>query len=276
MGSISRRTTHALVCRVFFTALLTGVSFSAAGQSVGLWQGKRCAVVLTYDDALNTHLDNVVPLLDSLGFRGTFYVSGAFAGFSARLKDWGAVARKGHELGNHTLFHPCEGRSKGREWVKADYDLSTYSPKRMLDEITMANTLLEAIDGKKQRTFAYPCGDTKAGDSSYVQEIMKIFPGARGVQARMQRPDEVDLYDVGAYMVNGQKAEDLLRLVHEAVSTNALLVFLFHGVGGEHDLNVSLGDHRALLQFLKDHDEEIWVAPMVDVCKYLAKKGIRQ
>lgn len=26
------------------------------------WQGKKAAVILTYDDALNVHLDNVVPL----------------------------------------------------------------------------------------------------------------------------------------------------------------------------------------------------------------------
>jgi peptidoglycan-N-acetylglucosamine deacetylase len=268
--------THDLLCFVCLTFILAGYALPACGQTGGPWQGKKCAVVLTYDDALNTHLDNVVPLLDSLGFKGTFYVSGFFEGLSRRLKDWASVARAGHELGNHTLFHPCEGRSKGREWVNADYDLSTYTPKRMMDEIKMANTLLEAIDGKKERTFAYPCGDMKAGDSSYVGEIRKIFPGARGVQAKMQRVDEVDLDNVGAYMVNGQTGDDLIRLARQAMSGNALLVFLFHGVGGEHALNVSLNDHRALLQFMKREEGEIWVAPMVEVCSYVASKWNRQ
>ena len=57
---------------VFFFAL------HANAQSNAAWQGKKCAVVLTYDDALNVHLDNVIPLLDSLNFKGTFYLT-AFA-----------------------------------------------------------------------------------------------------------------------------------------------------------------------------------------------------
>lgn len=40
------------------------------------WRNKRCAVVLTYDDALDVHLDHVIPQLDSSGFKGTFYLTG--------------------------------------------------------------------------------------------------------------------------------------------------------------------------------------------------------
>ena len=136
----------------------------------------------------------------------------------------------------------------------------------------MANTLLQAMDGKKARTFAYPCGDRKAGDSSYVDEIKGMFPGARGVQGKMQRTNEIDLYDIGAYMINGQSGDELIRLVQEAMRKQALLVFLFHGVGGEHSLNVSLSAHRELIQFLKQNQKDIWVAPMIDVCNYI-KKG---
>lgn len=246
---------------------LTG--FNTQAQERGPWNGKRCAVALTYDDALNVQLDRVVPFLDSLGFKGTFYLSGFFPGLRGRLADWIAVGKRGHELGNHTLFHPCEGEAPGREWVPRDYDLHTYTVKRMVDEITMANTLLQAMDGKKARTFAYPCGDRKAGDSSYIDAIKDMFPGARGVQGKMQRKNEIDLYDVGAYMINGQSGDELVRLVQEALSKQALLVFLFHGVGGEHSLNVSLPAHHQLLEFLKQNENEIWIAPMIEICNHI-------
>jgi len=249
--------------------IITLVGFTGRAQVKGPWNGKQCAVALTYDDALNVHLSNVVPLLDSLGFKGTFYLSGFFPGLRARLADWIAVGKEGHELGNHTLFHPCEGEAPGREWVPRDYDLNKYTVRRMVDEITMANTLLQAMDGNKIRTFAYPCGDKKAGDSSYVGMIKDVFPGARGVQEKMQKKEEVDLYDIGAYMINGQSGEDLIRLVRDAMAKQALLVFLFHGVGGEHSLNVSLSAHRELLQFLKQNEKHIWVAPMLDICSYV-------
>ncbi|MEO5581972.1 MAG: polysaccharide deacetylase family protein, partial [Saprospiraceae bacterium] len=46
-------------------------------QNTGNWNGKKCAVVLTYDDALNIHLDKVIPQLNSYNFKGTFYLIGS-------------------------------------------------------------------------------------------------------------------------------------------------------------------------------------------------------
>ena len=53
------------------------------------------------------------------------------------------------------------------------------------------------------------------------------------------------------------------------MANNTYLVFLFHGVGGEHSLNVSLEAHRKLLLFLKQHEKEIWVAPFIEVTEYV-------
>ena len=63
-------------------------------QDKAVWHNKKCAVCLTYDDALNIDLDNVAPVLDSLGIKGTFYISGYSLGFSERLSEWKAVAEK--------------------------------------------------------------------------------------------------------------------------------------------------------------------------------------
>ncbi|MGB2867406.1 MAG: polysaccharide deacetylase family protein [Bacteroidota bacterium] len=259
--------TKALTCAV---ALLCSAPVHA--QQKGDWNGKKCAVSLTYDDALNVHLDYVVPLLDSLGLKGTFYLSGFFPGFQKRAIEWRSVAEKGNELGNHTLFHPCEGKPPGREWVKPDYDLNHYTVQRMVDEIRMANILLKAIDGKSERTFAYPCGDRKAGDSSYVSQIESDFIAARGVEGKTQKISEIDPYDIGSYMISGQSGEELIAMVKKAMETNGLIVFLFHGVGGEHNLNVSLEAHRKLLHFLKDNEKDIWVAPMVEVGSWMKKR----
>ena len=111
------------------------------------WKGKKCAVVLTYDDAINEHLDNAAPLLDSLGLKATFYITGFSTSMQSRLPDWRNLATRGHELGNHTLYHPCVG-GKGREWVKPEYDMNTYTVQRMVDETRMNNVFLQALDGK--------------------------------------------------------------------------------------------------------------------------------
>lgn len=163
---------------VFLLALSVAVSSVAADQ----WQGKRAAVVFIYDDTLNVHLDKVAPALDAHNFKGTFYLAVGYPNFQARLDAWRALANNGHELGNHTMFHPCEGGMPGREWVSKERDLSTWSVARMVDEITMTNTMLQVLDGKTKRTFAYTCGDTKAGGESFVAPIKQLFVGARGVK----------------------------------------------------------------------------------------------
>jgi sialate O-acetylesterase len=184
----------------------------------------------------------------------------------------------GHELANHSLFHPCAS-GPGRGFVTADYDLKTYSIRRINDEIRMTNSILEAVDGKKKRTYAYPCGDTKIGDSSYLDPSKSEFIAARGVKAEMLPIDKMDIYNIGSYMINGQSGQELIELVKKAMQTNTFLVFLFHGVGGEHSLNVSLEAHRQLLHYLKQQEKQIWIAPFIDIAehvkKYQASKNIK-
>src|SRR3954469_15260201 len=252
--------------------LISGAYVSATAQNNATWQGKRCAVVLTYDDALDVDLDNAVPLLDSLGLKATFYLSGYSGTLNTRLKDWRAVAAEGHELGNHTLFHPCTGSLPGRGFVTRDYDLDNYSVRRITDEITMTNALLKAIDGKTARTFAYPCGDTKIHDTSYIVPVENQFAAARGTQSEMPAINTIDLYNIGCYAINGQSGDELIALVKQAMQKGTLLVFLFHGVGGGHSLNVSLPAHSQLLHFLKQNEKDIWIAPMVQVADFIKQQ----
>lgn len=257
--------------RIILFALALQLFTSLQAQNNTPWNGKKCAVVLTYDDALNVHLDNAVPLLDSLKLKGTFYLTTFFPAFKQRIPEWRKVAAKGHELGNHTLFHPCIGNTPGRSWVKPEYDLGKYSVQRMIDETRMTNTVLEAVDGLKKRTFAYTCGDMKIGDSSFIIPMKNDFVAARAVRHQMHTMDQIDLYDTDCYAINGETGTQLIELVKKAQEQHTLLVFLFHGVGGEHNLNVSLEAHRELLRYLKQNQKEVWIAPMITVAEYIAK-----
>lgn len=251
-------------------SLFLVISLLCEAQNTLPWKGKQAAVVLTYDDALNVHLDNAVPLLDSLKLKATFYLSVYFPGCRQRLAGWKKAAVKGHELGNHTLFHPCIGDKPGREFVPADYKLNNYTVKRMVDETRMTNVFLEALDGNKARTFAFTCGDMKIGDTAFFDGMKEDFVGARTVNPSMPTIDKVDVYKLPCYTVNGQSGDELIALVKQAMEKKALLVFLFHGVGGEHGLNVSLEAHRQLLHYLKQHEKELWVTTALDAAQYVS------
>ncbi len=233
------------------------------------WNNKKAAVVLTYDDALNVHLTNAIPTLNAAGIKGTFYISDYFGGLRAQITGWRSAAANGHELGNHTMFHPCLGNLPGRSWVNPDYDLSKYSIKRITDEILAMNNLLYSIDGKQERTFAFPCNDTHIKDSFYLDASRHSFIAARAVRSEMLSPGNVELFNIPAYMVNGETGEQLIALVKKAVRDKKLLVFLFHGVGGEHSLNDSPEAHNELISYLQLNKEDIWIAPLIDVSNYI-------
>jgi peptidoglycan-N-acetylglucosamine deacetylase len=240
-------------------------------QHITSWKNKKCAVALTYDDALNIHLDKVIPSLDSAGLKGTFYLIGSSDAFTKRIPEWRRAAAKGHELGNHTLYHPCYGKRPGREWVTPDYDLNNYTMRRITDEVKLNNALLEATDGKTKRTLACPCGDTKIGDSSYLYKLKDNF-----IAARDGTPDANDVNGFAGvtiqWMIGSENTgEQLIAAVKKAIENNALLIFVFHGVGGEHPINVSLKAHSELLQFLKQNESRVWVAPFIEIAEYIKR-----
>lgn len=257
-----------LFAKYLMLLVISITTLTTVAQNNNPWNGKKCAVVITYDDAIDQHLDNAVPVLDSLGIKATFYITAFSSSMQKRMDEWRKLAVHGHELGNHTLYHPCTG-GPGREWVRPEGDLSKYTVQRMVNETRMTNVFLQALDGKTKRTFAYTCGDMKIGDSSFMDGMKGDFVAARGVQSQMHQIKEVDLYNIDCYVVNGHTAAQMLEWVDKAVKTNSLLVLLFHGVGGGNGLNVLVDEHRRFLQQLKKQEKDIWIAPMLDVAEYV-------
>ena len=254
---------------VFLTLQLL-LTITGHAQEQTPWNGKTAAVVITYDDAINEQLDNAVPVLDSLGLKATFYVTAFSPSVQSRLNDWKKLAVNGHELGNHTLYHPCNG-GPGREWVSKEHDLLNYTVNRMEEEVRMTNLFLQSLDGKTQRSFAFTCGDMKIGDSAFIDGLKKDFIAARAVRNEMHPIGKVDLYNVDCYVVNIHSAAEMKTWVDKAISTHSLLVILFHGVGGGNGLNVQLKDHREFLLYLRQHEKDLWVVPLTETAAFIKK-----
>lgn len=233
------------------------------------WKGKKCSVVLTYDDALNVHLDNVIPALDSLNLKGTFYLTASSDAATKRISGWKKASMNGHELGNHTLYHPCDASLPGMSWVKPEYDLSKYSLRKMQDEVKMCNAYLKSIDGKEKRTFAFTCGHKKVAEGEFIQTLSNEFVAARSVRGQMHSIEEQKLMDIDCYSMEGTTGEQMIELVKQAQNSGKLLVFLFHGVGGEHGLNVSKEAHSKLLHYLKENEKDIYIDTMLNIAEHI-------
>src|SRR3546814_5290486 len=110
------------------------------------WSSDVCSsdLSLAYDDALDSQLDNAIPALDRHGFHASFYLPLAADTLRTRLDEWRAAAARGHELGNHTLFHQCSGSGEDRDWVAPPRDLDSTPAARMRDQGLLAHAMLDA------------------------------------------------------------------------------------------------------------------------------------
>ncbi|MYN05278.1 family 16 glycosylhydrolase [Pseudoduganella sp. DS3] len=213
--------------------------------------GARAAVSLAYDDALDSQLDHALPALDRHGVKATFYLTLANPPVQRRLAAWRAAAQGGHELGNHTLFHQCSGKGPGREWVAAQRDLDSTSVAHMLDQARVANAMLHAIDGRRERTFNAPCGDALAGGQPYWPALRDEF-----VALRPAGPATA-----------GLSGAQLVALVKEQGAQGGVVNLVFHGIGGDY-LSVSKEAHEELLAFLAAHRKEYWSATYLDIVRH--------
>ncbi len=263
---------HSRIALGFILSGLLSVAsvYAADAATAFTWpNGQKAAVSLSYDDALNSQLDHAIPTLNKYGLKGTFYLQLSSPVIDQRLAEWRAAAATGHELGNHTLFHQCSKSQPGRDWVEAHRDLDQLTVAQMKDQVRMANTMLYAIDGKRERTFTAPCIDKNAGGQNYIDAVKSEFVAIK-LESGGVTPDmnKLDPYAVGVAFPTGVTGQQLIDIVKQAAAKGTMANFTFHGVGGDH-LMVSAEAHEELLKYLSANKNIYWVDTFVNEMKYV-------
>ena len=232
-------------------------------------QGQQAAVSLAYDDALDSQLDVAIPTLDKYGLKGSFYLQLSNPAVDKRMTDWRAAARNGHELGNHSLFHQCSRSAPGHDWVQPQRDLDTTSLAQMQDQVTLANTMLYAIDGKRERTYTVPCGDRLAGGKDYLPAIAPAFVAIKvGGQAVTPSMRALNPHAVGVYAPEGLSGQQLIAMVKQAAAQGTMVNFTFHGVGGDY-ITTSAAAHEELVSYLAANRQLYWTDTFLNIMTYV-------
>jgi len=247
--------------------LILSLSFSFTSFSQFKWpNGARAAVIFTYDDGLDCHLDVAVPQLDEFGLKGTFFCTGNSPGLYNRTEEWRAITKRGHELGNHTLFHPCDGI--GKDWVKPEYDLNNYTLDQIVAELKTASTLLKAVDGKTERSYAYTCSNYVAGGIDFTDNIKELFVGARCDGPIPETMEDYPTFKTPSFAAIDPTIDDLIQQVEEAKEKGTIIVFMFHSVGGGY-LNTASDAHKKLLQYVSENRKDLYNDSFINVMKYI-------
>jgi len=244
-----------------------GMGVAADGKFA--WpEGRLAAITLTYDDAIRaSDLDVAAPQLDRAQLKGTFFLMGK-AMLTEDVPRWRALADSGHELGNHTVNHPCR---RGTFDMPPQYHSESYSVDVLLTEIRVMNTLLTALDGKAVHALATPCGHTEAGGQDYIAPLK-----ASGLASFIRDPSvTVDVPRGPKVLGNGfvgTSGADMIAWVKQVEGAGGLGIVVFHGVGGDY-LSVTAEAHQQLVDYLAANRARIWTARYSEAMAYVVKQG---
>ncbi len=255
-----------LSCRSVHVQPEPGHGFAAAPFE---WpEGKRAAVSLSFDDARASQLDAGLPILNEYGIRATFYVS--MDGLEKRLADWKAVAAAGHEIGNHSIRHPCTGNFS---WSKVKA-LEDYTPATIAAELDAANAKIESLLGVCPVTYAYPCGQKYVGRGertrSYVPVVARRFLAGRGWRDEgANDPTFCDPAQLMTVEFDGLTFEQLKVLADDAAKNGFWLVLCGHDIGPGGRQTTRVDTLRAFCQYARDPANGLWIDTVANVARHV-------
>jgi peptidoglycan/xylan/chitin deacetylase (PgdA/CDA1 family) len=241
----------------------------AAVMTEHFWPaGAPAAVSFSFDDARLTQIDRGMEVLARHGARATFYVSPPRV--EERLAGWREALRAGHEIGNHSLTHPCSGNF-------------AFAHHNALEEMTLAGMEAELDEASRRigellavrpRTFAYPCGNTFVGRGSetrsYVPLVARRFLAGRGyLNGETNDPLRCDLSQLVSVGLDRAPASYVTGLLDNALERGAWLIFTGHdiGAGDEVPLTVDIALLETALREAKARG--LWLVPVAEAAGHV-------
>ncbi len=213
---------------------------------------RRAALSIRFDDSHPTHLSKAIPILNEYGFRGTFMVnpgghppnSRRRSAFEDHRAEWEAVADRGlHEFANHTMNH------RGA----TNHEL-------MEHEVGDAAKAIWKLFPKKSKLLALNLGG-----------------GTQWVTTRPLRYylDKYQLFDASSNSTGmddtyGKRIATFRRLLDAHLERGLWFKVHYHYIGD--GLSTSEANFRAALDIAKKHQDQLWIAGMADIHKYLSER----
>ncbi|WP_448138679.1 glycosyltransferase [Sphingobacterium siyangense] len=182
-------------------------------------------VVLTFDDGPDpTYTPQVLDILKKEHVPGAFFLVGVMA-----EKNMDLVRREyqeGHELGNHTFFHP---------------DMSTIGPNRVKFELNATRKIIECITGHSTILFRAPFNA-----DAEPQTVAEILPVA---QSRKENYINIGEYIDPNDWLPGRTADEIYNEVIKQRDNGNII--LLHDAGGNREATIAALPR--IIHYFKSH-----------------------
>lgn len=243
---------------IFFT----GCTWKKSGKKI---------VVLTFDDAVQSHLDVVAPILKEKDFGATFFITAAWMQDTANFLSWDDVTslhKMGFEIGNHSWTHEALHSKKAISEMEENL--------AKLDSALLANGIDRPV------SFAYPGNHFSPETIKKVQELGFRF-ARRGMQPEIPYGQIAHgpLYDPGINhpLIIPTTADaypewdlDYFKEIIARAEAGKAIVLQFHGVPDiAHPwVHTDPQKFRLFMDYLEQQD--VRVIAMKDLDKYFRIK----
>ena len=245
-----------------FSLSLAGLA-EAQTVEIGTWAGFRTAAVsFTFDDGPQSDVDIAMPMFEKYGYKATFNIVTNWANGNINgMLTWSGVkelAAAGHEIASHSDSHPD----------------GTMSANEISSSKGKINQNIQQPYGCV--TLAYPNCNTP-GDAQVLQNYVvgRICNSGSSI---MGKNGPSNWAAVPAMMTGGNGTSDFTGNMQTAVQQGGWVAFLTHGftTGTNGYANYSPTNASAMeegLQYAKQNDSKIWVAPMGHVAMYIKERN---
>lgn len=206
--------------------------------------GKECAVSFTFDDGMKEHYTIVAPELEERGFRGTFWLCGAWIHEDPQADTthvtWSEVremSQRGHEMSNHSWSHPY---------------MAALPKEEVQTEITRNDEAITACTGIKPVTFCFPY-------NSYNDQTVAMAMEGR-IGARLKE-----------FWFGGQHSPDeyLHKQIEDALASGSWIAGMTHGINYGYDCyETDPSGFTRFLDYVKEREDRIWVGTFREVAAY--------
>lgn len=228
--------------RITILPLIGSVAAFAGPITTVPWNGHTGAVSFTYDDARPSQIPNLIPQVDGLGIKVTFFLTNMYD-FPSKKSDWIKAGKNGHELANHTSDHASPSGS----------NVSSFATTlRALDPV------VDAV------TFAYP--NCNVGGTSLVSAEAFMARGC-GSSSYSWGSQPSDWMNIQGLILNSGAPGPGVTLINNAKTGNSWVSMIVHDVTASPDqYSLTPADNKKLLDAAVSNN--VWIAPYGTVGSY--------
>ena len=250
------------------TATATATATALAAARFRWPNGHRAAVSLTFDDARLSQVDAGLPLFDKLGAKATFYALPRSV--EKRLDGWKKLVAAGHEIGNHSVVHPCTAN------YRVSLALEDFTLEKMDAELQQASTELRRLLGVTPVSFAYPCGQKfvgrGAGARSYIPLVAKHFASGRGyLDEAANAPEVCDLAQLMGTGFDGLTFAQMKAHLDKAGKDGRWVIFAGHEIGQAAHQTTDVAALTELVAYLKDPANGFWLDTVAHIAGHIQR-----